>query len=211
MKTSEFVSPCDLPLMELMESSPSHRIVFRNLKPSKCAFNIRGDIVLSDMGLARDTRGVSKVTDETFKLTGSTGSLRFMAPEVALNEPYGFSADMHSFGLTLWQMLKAEEPFDALTSRKTFVDLVVKKGARPKIEDTWGGPLVDVLKSCWHCDLTKRPTATQCLSTLRQELIKFVKDKNNKSRLFSESSLETTIISQEFSLSDGVSGATLRA
>ena len=185
--------------------------MFRNLKPSKCAFNIRGDIVLSDMGLARDTRCASKVTDQTFKLTGNTGSLRFMAPEVALNEPYGFSSDMYSFGLTLWQMMAMEEPFDALTSRKTFVDLVVKKGARPKIEDTWGGPLVDVLKSCWHGDLTKRPTATQCLSTLRQELIKFVKDKNNKSRLFSESSLHTIIISQEFSLSDGVSGATLRA
>ena len=185
--------------------------MFRNLKPSKCAFNIRGDIVLSDMGLARDTRGASKVTDETFMLTGNTGSLRFMAPEVALNEPYGFSSDMYSFGLTLWQMMAMEEPFDALTGRETFVDLVAKKGARPKIEDTLGGPLVGVLKSCWHGDLTKRPTATQCLSTLRQELTKLVNKRNKSGLLSEESSIQTTIISQEFFHSDGVLGASLRA
>lgn len=181
--------------------------MFRNLKPSKCAFNIRGDIVLSDMGLARDTSGASKVTDHTFKLTGITGSLRFMAPDVALNEPCGFLTDMYSFGLTLWQMLKMEVPFDTITGRETFVNLVVKKGARPKVKDTWGGPLVDVLKSCWHGDLTERSTATQCVSTLRQELSKIVKDKN-KSGLFSENSLHT-IISQDSSHSDGVLGTTL--
>ena len=177
----------------------------RNLKPSKCSFNIRGDIVLSDLGLSRDTRNASKVTDETFKLTRNTGSLRFMAPEVALNEPYGFSADIYSFGLTLWQMLKMEVPFDTITVQKTFVDLVVKKGARPKIEESWGGPLTDLLKSCWHSDLTKRPTATQCVSTLSQELNMLVGDKN-KSGLSSSGSL-LTIVSQDLSDSDGVLGA----
>ena len=163
------------------------------------------------MGLARDTRCASKVTDQTFKLTGNTGSLRFMAPEVALNEPYGFSSDMYSFGLTLWQMMAMEEPFDAITGRETFVDLVAKNGARPMIEDTWGGPLVDVLKSCWHGDLTKRPTATQCVSTLRQELTKLVNKRNKSGLLSEESSIQTTIISQEFFHSDGVLGASLRA
>ncbi|EJK46904.1 hypothetical protein THAOC_34408 [Thalassiosira oceanica] len=106
-------------------------------------------------------KNASKVTDETFKLTGNTGSLRFMAPEVALNKPFGFSADIYSFGLTLWQMLKMEVPFDSITGRKVFVNLVVKKGARPKFEESWGGPLADLVKSCWHSDLMKRPTATQ--------------------------------------------------
>jgi len=163
---------CAHDIATALEYLHGKKIVFRNLKPSKCSFNIRGDIVLSDMGLSRDTRDASKVTDETFKLTGNTGSLRFMAPEVALNEPYGFSADMHSFGLTLWQILKMELPFKTITHRSVFVDMVVEKGARPKVEKSWEGPLADVLKSCWHNDLTERPTAAQCVSTLRQELNK---------------------------------------
>ena len=120
-----------------------------------------------------------------------------MAPEVALNEPYGFSADIYSFGLTLWQMLKMEVPFDTITVQKTFVDLVVKKGARPKIEESWGGPLTDLLKSCWHSDLTKRPTATQCVSTLSQELNKLVGDKK---KLGSSQGTVHTMISHDKTL-----------
>ncbi|EJK62596.1 hypothetical protein THAOC_16785, partial [Thalassiosira oceanica] len=168
---------CAHDIATALEHLHENKVVFRNLKPSKCSFNIWGDIVLSDMGLSRDTRNASKVTDETFKLTGNTGSLCLMAPEVSLNEvneSYGFSADMHSFGLTLWQILKMEVPFHTISHITVFVNMVVKKGARPKVEKSREGPhaLADVLKSCWHNDLTKRPTVTQCVSTLRQELNK---------------------------------------
>ena len=64
-------------------------LVFRNLKPENVGFNIRDDIVLFDFGLAREIREEDKVTDHTWKLTGDTGSLRYMAPEVAQSKPYG--------------------------------------------------------------------------------------------------------------------------
>ena len=52
-------------------------------------FNIRDDIVLFDFGLAREIQDSEKVGDGTWKLTGETGSLRYMAPEVASDKPYG--------------------------------------------------------------------------------------------------------------------------
>ena len=64
-------------------------LVFRNLKPENVGFNIRDDIVLFDFGLAREIREEDRVTDHTWKLTGDTGSLRYMAPEVAQSKPYG--------------------------------------------------------------------------------------------------------------------------
>jgi serine/threonine protein kinase len=37
----------------------------------------------------------------TYNLTGETGSFRYMAPEVALCQPYNQRADVYGFGLLL--------------------------------------------------------------------------------------------------------------
>ena len=38
---------------------------------------------------------------EVFKLTGQTGSYRYMAPEVAKERPYNKTADVYSFSILL--------------------------------------------------------------------------------------------------------------
>ena len=54
------------------------RLVYRDLKPENVGFNIRDDIVLFDFGLAREVQDKEKVDDGTWKLTGETGTLRYM-------------------------------------------------------------------------------------------------------------------------------------
>lgn len=177
------------------------RLVYRDLKPENVGFNIRDDIVLFDFGLAREIHDKDKVTDDTWKMTGETGSLRYMAPEVASNKPYGkcfetslldsrpvllsdlilmlhlddillgHSADMYSFAIMLWEMLQMEKPF-ASFSKNMHSELVVIKGARPKINPAWGPSLNGFLKSCWHQDPTKRPTAAKVSAILKREAAK---------------------------------------
>ncbi len=38
----------------------------------------------------------------TYKLTGCTGSRRYMAPEVCFSDPYNVKADVYSFGILLY-------------------------------------------------------------------------------------------------------------
>ena len=35
-------------------------------------------------------------------MTGNTGSVRYMAPEVALDLPYNHSVDVYSFSILVW-------------------------------------------------------------------------------------------------------------
>lgn len=51
------------------------RILDRDLKPSNIGFTNSGEVKLFDFGLAREVRDLRR------RLTGYTGSARYMAPE----------------------------------------------------------------------------------------------------------------------------------
>ena len=81
-----------------------------------------GRLVIFDFGLATlwardalDTDG-----DAPRNLTGETGSLRYMAPEVASSQPYNHKAEVFSFATVLWEMASHRKPFDQYTA-ETFV------------------------------------------------------------------------------------------
>mmetsp|Transcript_18852 Transcript_18852/g.30884 ORF Transcript_18852/g.30884 Transcript_18852/m.30884 type:complete len:444 (-) Transcript_18852:145-1476(-) len=158
-------------LMGAIEYLHKKGLIYRDLKPENVGFNVRDDIVLFDFGLAREMNDKDKLTEHTWNLTGETGSLRYMAPEVAASKPYGYSADIYSVGIMLWEMLMMEKPFAGL-NRKTHNDFVVLKGGRPKLHESMGKSLYSFIASCWHQDLTKRPSASRASNILKREVAK---------------------------------------
>ena len=105
-------------------------LLHRDLKPDNIGFTEMGDITIFDFGLAttipveseQNNQGdIDEDTSETggeegtdksskkdvvrlprYRLTGNTGSARYMAPEVALDNPYNQSVDVYAFILILW-------------------------------------------------------------------------------------------------------------
>ena len=61
----------------------SKSIVYRDLKPDNLGFDVTGALKLFDFGLAKRMDPIDKSDDGLYRLTGNTGSLRYMAPEVA--------------------------------------------------------------------------------------------------------------------------------
>lgn len=135
---------------------PSMHVVHRDLKPDNIGFDRQGRVKLFDFGLCAVIRS-GTTSSEAYKLTGNTGTLRYMAPEVVLNRAYNQSVDVYSFGILLWQLVSGKLPFREM-SKKQYFDDVVMQNKRCKLTSAFSPALRDLLESCWHADYTQRPS-----------------------------------------------------
>jgi len=148
----------------------SNQIIYRDLKPDNIGFDIRGDVKLFDFGLAKEIDPSLKVgCSELYELSGNTGSLRYMSPEVARSEPYNLSADVYSFSLVLWQICSLDLPYDGM-NRQDHSDLVVHGNERPELESSWSQPLRILMKRSWEPDPLIRPSMDSIYKILRREI-----------------------------------------
>jgi len=143
-------------------------IMYRDLKPENIGFDVRDEIKIFDFGLAKELFDTNKNEDGTYNLTGYTGSLLYMAPEVALSKPYNRSADVHSFGMLLWLMISLDEPFKTY-SMNLIKKLVIGKGHRPPCKESWPKGISDLMKSCWDPNPDERPSFSEISEILAKE------------------------------------------
>ena len=107
-----------------------------------------------------------------YPLSGNTGTLRYMAPEVAKDEPYNTSADVYSFAILLWQICSLETPFCSCTV-KTHYESVIRGGYRPEIDPSWSSALSTIMTKGWSVDMSERPDCHHIMKTLRSEVYPF--------------------------------------
>jgi len=127
-----------------------------DLKPDNVGFTADGCLKLFDFGLVTCVKSRQSIND-SYKMTGYTGSLRYMAPEVALREPYTEKVDVYSFGIMVWQMAKDKVPFTGM-NKKAFIENVVVGGLRPKLDKSWPSGFCRLLTDCWQRDPSSRPS-----------------------------------------------------
>lgn len=124
-------------------------------------------------------------------MTGYTGSLRYMAPEVAQRLPYNEKVDVYSYGIMVWQMARDKIPFKGVVhihihisyihsskmsyhnggsgfNKDEFIRAVVKGGLRPKLDHNWPKEFSDLLTSCWDNDPLKRPSFAKIVEGLKK-------------------------------------------
>jgi serine/threonine protein kinase len=109
--------------------------------------------------------------DDVYKMSGETGSLRYMAPEVADALPYNYSADVYSFGIILWELNAGKKPFDGL-NRELFYERIVHGGERPHLSRKWPQELKDMMAECWDADMHNRPKFRDILDRIQALLEK---------------------------------------
>ncbi|KAF0927855.1 hypothetical protein E2562_036592 [Oryza meyeriana var. granulata] len=87
----------------------SKKIVHRDVKTENMLLDKTRTVKIADFGVAR--LEASNPSD----MTGETGTLGYMAPEVLNGSPYNRKCDVYSFGICLWEIYCCDMPYPDLS------------------------------------------------------------------------------------------------
>ncbi|XP_039009944.1 serine/threonine-protein kinase STY13-like isoform X2 [Hibiscus syriacus] len=87
----------------------SKKIVHRDVKTENMLLDKTRTVKIADFGVAR--LEASNPND----MTGETGTLGYMAPEVLNGNPYNRKCDVYSFGICLWEIYCCDMPYPDLS------------------------------------------------------------------------------------------------
>ncbi|KAG0557285.1 hypothetical protein KC19_11G116800 [Ceratodon purpureus] len=132
-------------------------VIHRDLKPRNLIIDENNELKVGDFGLST----LIKVTNlhDVYKLTGETGSYRYMAPEVFLRENYNTKVDVFSFGMILYEMFEGEKPFDGEDAYEAAY-CVARENRRPVFGSKTYYPdgMKELITKCWSEFAVKRPS-----------------------------------------------------
>ena len=87
-------------------------IIYRDLKPANILIDKTICVKLTDFGLSKYFQNE---TNEAYLLSGETGTIRYMAPEVFNNQKYNLKVDVYSLGLIIYFIYTMTKPFNEYT------------------------------------------------------------------------------------------------
>ncbi|CAK0733933.1 hypothetical protein CVIRNUC_000357 [Coccomyxa viridis] len=123
-----------------------------------------GTIKLADFGLSKSlpvNKHAGYDLDSKFKLTGETGSYRYMAPEVFRHEPYNFKVDVYSFSMIAYQLFELTPPFSGMDPVDAARKAALAEERPPLMRLATNMPTMKTLKKmvtrCWDPNPERRP------------------------------------------------------
>lgn len=145
----------------------AHGIVHLDLKPANVLVSDEGVCKLADFGCSFK---LTSKSDTVTHLSEIGGTFTHRAPELLKGEEVSPRVDVYSFGITMWQLLTREPPYDG--DRQYILYAVVAYNLRPDItrdvfiQSSVGQACQNLISRCWDGDPKIRPTADQIMTEL---------------------------------------------
>ncbi|KAL5565653.1 hypothetical protein UlMin_028817 [Ulmus minor] len=159
--------------MNYLHQHKPHPIVHRDLTPRNVLQDEAGRLKVTDFGLSK----ITQEKDVGYKMTGRTGSFRYMAPEVYRRETYGKSVDVFSFALIVHEMFQGG-PSNLAVDPEQLADKRAYENSRPPVSSyLYPEPIKALLKDCWHKNPDFRPSFEEIIFQLETIQDKFLNQK----------------------------------
>lgn len=157
-------------------------IVHGDIKPENILLSgtTPPDIRIADFGFSTIHELAGVESDETELTHAPGGTPRYSAPEMMLN-PYeedpddrvaaaSRKTDVYAFAVMAWEVLTGEVPFADIRN-SPLLGQKVHQGYRPPIDaipKEVPNAIVGLIQSCWDGDRSKRKSALECYTILKQ-------------------------------------------
>ena len=140
-------------------------VIHRDLKPANLLIDISGTLKISDFGLAKVRPDPLLQETDKFRMTGETGSYRFMAPEVFRHEHYSETVDVYSFAMIFYYLLAGRPPWEQLSGLKAVIQASTEAD-RPIVDRSWDIKISGLMQRCWEETPSSRPSFSVILEEL---------------------------------------------
>ncbi|KAH7577581.1 hypothetical protein ACOSP7_001470 [Xanthoceras sorbifolium] len=137
----------------------SKKIVHRDVKTENMLLDAQRTLKIADFGVARVE------AQNPRDMTGETGTLGYMAPEVLDGKPYNRKCDVYSFGICLWEIYCCDMPYSDLSFAEVS-SAVVRQNLRPDIPRCCPNALASIMRKCWDANPEKRPDMDEVVRLL---------------------------------------------
>lgn len=154
-------------------------IIHRDLKPENLLFTSEdintANLKIADFGLGKVFRSETERLGP-YRMTGGTGSYRYMAPEVFMHSndgiyTYDEKVDVYSWALIVWSMYSGERPFNTVTDGIDIIKSTANPTSasasivRPPISIV-PAKMVDLITSAWSQQPQHRPSFSEIVFKL---------------------------------------------
>jgi class 3 adenylate cyclase/tRNA A-37 threonylcarbamoyl transferase component Bud32 len=144
-------------MLEALQAAHELRLIHRDLKPGNVLIDSRGQVRVTDFGMAQPLHAIRGGDDPI------AGTPAYMSPEQCQGRALDGRTDLYSFGVTLYHMLSGRLPYRDTSGDPFMLALSTNRAPLEEVAPDVPAPIRQVVARCMSREPADRPSSALAL------------------------------------------------